>query len=217
MSSSSHKQTTSIDMEFYDFSPERKIQWMLNGGETDWGWVIYRCTYKPELQGAWESFKELVEYRTRKSIAESDAPDIAEKLNWVWVEDAELEGASLDELKRRFRAWVRTDTQSSSYDIGVKPFENVSRYTYFIQIDEDSLVSCLRECGVDLFGGHVNIVRGWAGSLPGEETDEWNQAFITEEDWMRIQASMIEPEFYTELYEDTWYIFYKEPPRLCTW
>ncbi|KAL6904757.1 hypothetical protein GGI43DRAFT_398023 [Trichoderma evansii] len=215
MSSSSHKQTASIGMEWYDLSAERKIQWMLNSRDTEWGWVIYRCTYKPELQGARESLKNLVEYRTRKSIAESDKLDIAEKLDWVWVEDPELEGTSLGELKRRFKAWVRTDTQGSNYDMGATPCENVSRYTYFIQIDEDSLVSCLREASVDLYGRHLNIVRGWAGSL-SEGIDESSEALVTE-DWMKIQASMMEPSFYADLHDDTWYALYSRPPRVCVW
>lgn len=132
-SSSPYKQTASIGMEWYDLSPERQIQWMLNSGDTEWGWVIYRCTYKPELQWAWESFKNLVEYRTRKAIADSDAPDIAEKLDWAWVEDPELEGASLNALKLRFRAWVRADTQGSNYTIGDTPYEYISRYTYLFK------------------------------------------------------------------------------------
>ncbi|UKZ90851.1 uncharacterized protein TrAFT101_005849 [Trichoderma asperellum] len=216
VTSSSYRQTTSIGIEWYDLSPERKIQWLLDSGDTEWGWVIYRCTYKPELQGAWESFKNLVEYRTRKTIADSDAPDIAEKLDWAWVEDHELEGASLSELKRRFRAWVRADTQDSPCDIGATPYENISRYTYFIQVDEESLVSCLREAGVDLHGGHVNIVRGWAGSLPEEEMGESSEGLVTE-DWMKIQASMVEPIFYAELYDDTWYTIYSPPPHVCVW
>ncbi|RFU77949.1 alpha-galactosidase a precursor [Trichoderma arundinaceum] len=204
MSSSSHEQTAPIGEEWHELSAEHQIQSLLDSGDTRWGWVIYRCTYKPELQIPWESFKRLVEYRTRKSIAESDAPDIAEKLDLVWIEDPELEGASRDELKRSFRAWVRAEKQNPDFNIHDTPLVGDPRHTFFIQIDEDALLSCLREAGVDLHGGHVNIVRGWEDPLPSEEaTDGFGEA-VDKEDWMKIQASMIEPEFYLDLYsEDT--------------
>lgn len=204
-------------MEWYDLSVERQIKWLLDAAYDKWGWVIYRCTYKPELQGAWESFKNLVESKTRKEIADSDAPDIAEKLDWAWIEDPELEGASLDELKRRFRAWVRTDKKDSSfvYDVHTATYSLGSRYSYFIQVDEESLLSCLREAGVDLNRGHVNIVRGWVDSLaPEEATDEFGNV-LDVEDWMKIQASMVDSGFYVELDDnESWYAYYMSPPSV---
>lgn len=216
ISSSSHKQPRSIGMEWYDLSPARQIQWMLKSGDNKWGWVIYRCTYKSELQDPWEKFKNLVEYRIRKAIADSDAPDIAEKFELAWVEDSQLEGAPLSELKRRFREWARTETQHSNFDIGADPFGIGTRYSYFIQVDEKSLVSCLREAGVDLHGGHVNIVRGWADGLaPEEATDEFGDA-LDAEDWMKIPASEIMPSTYMEFDNDEmWYVNYTQPPNVC--
>ncbi|KAL7919625.1 hypothetical protein ACQKWADRAFT_329436 [Trichoderma austrokoningii] len=197
-SSSSHKQTNSIGVEWYEYSAARKIQHLLNSLDSKWGWVIYRCTYKPELQGAWESFKNL-------------------KLDWVWVEGPELEGAPLNELKRKFREWVRTDIQDLNfvYDAYTAPCSLGSRYSYFIHVDEESLLSCLCEAGVDLHGGHVNIVRGWADSLaPEEATDEFGGELYAE-DWMKIQASMINPSFYVELHNDeSWYVYYRSPPSV---
>lgn len=189
--SNPQKQSKSIGMEWDDLSPARQIQWILEPGDIKWGWVIYRCTYKPELQGPWEKFKNVVECKIRKDIADSDAPDIAEKLDLVWVEDSQLEGAPLSELKRRFREWARTDTQHSNFDIGAHPFGLGTMHSYFIQVDEESLVSCLCEAGVDLHGGYVNIVRGWADGLaPEEATDEFGNA-LDAEDWMKIPASEI--------------------------
>ncbi|KAK1255071.1 hypothetical protein MKX08_009066 [Trichoderma sp. CBMAI-0020] len=201
VSSSSHKQPRSIGIEWYDLSPARQIQWMLEPGDNKWGWVIYRCTYKTELQGPWEKFKNLVEYRIRKAIANSDAPDIAEKLDLAWIEDSQLEGAPLSELKHRFREWARTETQHN-FDPSAHSSEFGTRYSNFIQVDEESLVSCLRECGVDLHGGHVNIVRGWADGLaPEEATDEFGDA-LDAEDWMKIPASEIIPSTYMEFDND---------------
>jgi hypothetical protein len=220
MSSSSHKQPASIGMEWYELSTERKIQWLLNSGDTKWGWVIYRCTYKPELQGAWESFKDLVEHRTRNAVEHSDAPDIAEKLDWAWVEDHKLEDAPLSELKRRFRTWVRTDMQDSNvvYDTCTATYSLGSRYSYFIQVDEESLTSCFRESCVDLDGGHVNIVRGWVDPLVPEEAACESDDTLDTEDWMKIRANMMDPQFYIELdNNESWYAHYSPPPHLRCW
>ncbi|EHK40491.1 uncharacterized protein TrAtP1_006595 [Trichoderma atroviride] len=216
MSSSAQRQPRSIGMEWYDLSPARQIQWMLESGDNKWGWAIYRCTYKPELQGPWEKFKNLVECRIQKAIVDSDAPDIAKKLDLAWIEDSQLEGALLSELKRRFREWVRTETQHFNFDISAHSSELGSRYSHFIQVDEESLVSCLRECGVDLHGGHVNIVRGWADGLaPEEATDEFGDA-LDAEDWMKIPASEIMPSTYMEFDNDEmWYVNYTQPPNVC--
>ncbi|PON28473.1 hypothetical protein TGAM01_v202967 [Trichoderma gamsii] len=203
-------------MEWDDLSPARQIQWILEPGDIKWGWVIYRCTYKPELQGPWEKFKNVVECKIRKDIADSDAPDIAEKLDLVWVEDSQLEGAPLSELKRRFRELARTDTQHPDFDIGADPFGLGTMHSYFIQVDEESLVSCLCEAGVNLHGGHVNIVRGWADGLaPEEATDEFGDA-LDAEDWMKIPASEITHSTYMEFDNDElWYINYTQPPNVC--
>ncbi|KAJ4863326.1 hypothetical protein T069G_04280 [Trichoderma breve] len=215
-SASSHEKSTSIAMNWDDLSDERKIQLILNSGSSEekWGWVIYRCSYKPELQSTWENFKRVVDERTRKEIAESDAPDIADKLDWVFVEDPELEGASLDELKRRFREWARFEVQGR-YDIDTTSYNRGSRYGYFIQVDEAALLSLVD----GLSYGHVNIVRGWVDSLPPEEaTDEFGDA-IDIEDWMKIRASMVAPYFYIDLDgEEDWYAHYTPPPHgLCIW
>ncbi|KXX75929.1 hypothetical protein MMYC01_207423 [Madurella mycetomatis] len=223
---SSLDQSRSIGVEWHELSPERQIEWLLSSvGDAKWGWVIYRCTYKPELECHWESFRRLVEERTRESIAESDAPQIAEKLDWVFVKDPALERATRDELKRRFRAWARAE--NPSYDINNTPYCRGSRYKYFIQVDEDALRSVLDDPNdptnpanrVDLQGGHVNIVHAWQDPLPLEEaTDEFGEA-VDNEDWMMIQASMIAPYFYVDLDNDeSWYVHYSPPPHgICIW
>ncbi|KAL6815346.1 hypothetical protein GGI42DRAFT_362756 [Trichoderma sp. SZMC 28013] len=217
-SASSQEKSTSIGMNWDDLSDERKIQEILNSGSSEekWGWVIYRCSYKPELQSTWESFKHLVDKRTRKEIAESDAPDIADKLDWVFVEDPELEGASLDELKRRFRAWARSEVQGRfDIDDTTTFFSRGSRYEYFIQVDEAALLSLVG----DPSNGHVNIVRAWVDPLPPDEaTDEFGDA-IDIEDWMKIKADMVAPYFYIEMDNpEMWYVNYSPPPDgLCIW
>ncbi|KAI8626669.1 hypothetical protein F5Y19DRAFT_478329 [Xylariaceae sp. FL1651] len=113
--SSNEQPTASISwMEWDGFSAERKIRWLLsNAGDTKWGWVVYRTRYKPEFDTAWEIVKSATQKRARQRIARSDAPDIADKVDWVFVEDREsLEGVLRKELKRRFRDWARAESPS---------------------------------------------------------------------------------------------------------
>ena len=88
------RKTSTGSPNYVDLSPESVIQeglaqWPIN----KWGWVIYRCTYADDQ--AWARFRALVESQSHESIAESDAPEIANSLEWTWVEDAAtLDGAS---------------------------------------------------------------------------------------------------------------------------
>ena len=70
-----------------------------------WGFVIYRCTYKNDQD--WARFKQLVHDRTKQLIAESDTPEIADSLEWTFVEErATLDGASRPQLRERFNTWA---------------------------------------------------------------------------------------------------------------
>ncbi|KAI0198288.1 hypothetical protein F4808DRAFT_462935 [Astrocystis sublimbata] len=100
-------------MEDWDhFSTEQKLKTLLklSTNNTKWGWIVYRTCYKPELDTAWATFKSMVDARTRQRIVRSDETDIADQMDWVFVEDAQgLEGASCDELMRRFQKWARAE------------------------------------------------------------------------------------------------------------
>lgn len=123
------KITGSIGMEWYDLSPQAQLRWLLDGQDERWGWVIYRCTYKPELEGRLQSLKRAVVEHERTSIMESDAPEILGKMDWVFVDDPALEGASREELKPRFREWASNEA-GSNLDHGRS--NRGSRYSYFI-------------------------------------------------------------------------------------
>lgn len=70
-----------------------------------WGFVVYRTTYADDE--AWACFKKAVDERSRESIAESDAPELTESLEWTFVEDRDaLDGASRDQLRARFKTWA---------------------------------------------------------------------------------------------------------------
>ncbi|KAF3005249.1 hypothetical protein E8E14_004939 [Neopestalotiopsis sp. 37M] len=144
--------TTSIGMHEWDnLSAEGKIQWLLNNaGDAKWGLVVYRTCYRPELDAAWENFKSAVVSTARQRVAESDAPDIANKMDWARAENP-------------------------SWDIDGERHGRGSRYSCFIQVDEAALLSMA--AGPDAADTtpssgrpYVNIVRGWEDA---ENVEDW--------------------------------------------
>lgn len=108
--------------------------------DTKWGWVVYQTCYKPEFDSAWESVKSATEKTARLRVAKSDAPGVADKMDWVFVADREdLDGASREELKRRFRDWTRAE--NPGWNIDKESHGRGLRYSYFLQVDEPALVS----------------------------------------------------------------------------
>jgi hypothetical protein len=87
-------------------SPEQVISKSLKNEKHDkWGWIIYRTTYDDDE--GWTRFKQLITQQSFANIAESDAPEIADSLQWMFVEDrATLDGATKDHLRSRFQQWA---------------------------------------------------------------------------------------------------------------
>jgi hypothetical protein len=186
--SAPQEQPKSISGEDWEkLSPEAKIQWL---GDDKWGWVIYRCSYAKEFDGAWDDLKRRIQQGTRESIVKSDAPGIAEMMDFVFVEDPKLEGASVEELRRRFQTWARgNNTASFDMDDNTQGSRG-SRYEFFLKVD-----------GEGLWNGYVGLVRAWPDS-PGSE------------DWMKVRASAVAPALYVQLDDpEVWYAYYTPPER----
>ncbi|KAH7401429.1 hypothetical protein BKA66DRAFT_436568 [Pyrenochaeta sp. MPI-SDFR-AT-0127] len=214
-------------------SPQLNIRYHLNGLSVEkWGWVIYRCTYDDDE--TWALFRAHVEARSRKSIAESDAAEIANRLEWMWVEDAaSLDRISTDVLRKRFRAWVADEVarQPGDYFPAILP-----RFRYFVKIDQEVLQSLAKPDPFNpsrLNTAFVKFVDGnWEPDPPPviaeekeeEEKDFWPEETLapiggcTEKDvgWMRIAPHMINADFYEALGgdENLWYVFYRRPPSI---
>lgn len=194
-----------------------------------WGWVICRCTYGDDA--TWAKFRDRVEAHSRKRIAQSDAPEIAERLAWTWVEDASaLDGASTAALRERFRAWTADEVaqQPGNYQPTVIP-----RFRYFINIDQEVLDSLAESISREMHwsdDAFVKFVDGnWEplaeSQQDGEQEDDgWEKEVLeliegcTEEDvgWMRIAPHMINADFYDVLSgdENQWITFYERPPSI---
>ncbi|KAI1477400.1 hypothetical protein F4774DRAFT_411868 [Daldinia eschscholtzii] len=195
-----------------------------------WGWIIYRCTYSDD--SAWVRFRHIIEENSRRAIAESDAPEIADSLQWTFVEDrATLDSASRESLRARFRAWATapetiSSEQPRAEDISSFALAGVPRYHYFIQVDEEAL----RSVADDPQGhGHVNFVYAdWeplSAVVPGYENSEEAAEDMHEpidgcrdEDvgWMKISSHMIGPDFYDIMsgLPDVWHACYRRPPAI---
>lgn len=135
-------------------------------------------------------------------------------MDWVFVEHREhrehLDGASRQDLKRRFRDWARAE--NPGWDIDGEEYGRGSWYTFFFQVDEPALLSIAT--GSDAYPTqgdgrpYVNTVRGW------QDAD----VAATDEDWIKIQTNMLNPGFYVELNNDeAWYTFYTPPNGVCRW
>ncbi|KAJ4371531.1 hypothetical protein N0V83_004750 [Neocucurbitaria cava] len=55
-----------------------------------WGWVIYRCSYDDADDETRAQYRTCVEANSRGSIAQSDAPEIADRLEYFIKSDKEV-------------------------------------------------------------------------------------------------------------------------------
>jgi hypothetical protein len=221
-------------------SPERVILECLKNQKHDkWGWVIYRCTYDDDE--GWTRFKQFINQQSRANIAESDTPELADSLEWTFVEDrATLDRASIDQLRSRFKQWAPgalITEQPRVKDHRYGTYGN-PRYTFFVHVDEDALKSVVYEAPqppeLDLDGvGYVNFVNaGWrplselttiVGDISGVGGDEVHESIdgCTEENvgWMMIASHMVGAHYYEAMMgnPDSWYLFYKRPPEISNW
>lgn len=208
-------------------SPQSEIRHVLAGmpAEHKWGWVIYRCTYTDD--STWARFRARIEKDSREEIKNSDAPEIAERLEWTWVEDPALDGVSTAALRERFLAWAEEQIarQPGDYDPPVIP-----RFRFFIKVDQEALDSMVKSPPVEtrwLDGAFVKLVDGHWEPLgedkQAKDDDEEREKLqpiegCTEEDvgWMCIVPDMIDSSFYNTLTGDpnVWFIFYERPPSI---
>ncbi|KAI7466088.1 hypothetical protein KC357_g7469 [Hortaea werneckii] len=196
-----------------------------------WGFLIYRCTYRDNRD--WELFKAIVHRRTQKDMAYSDVPELADSLEWTFIEDRNsLEDASKDHVRTRHREWAAEAFRIEIARAASDTFD-CPRYRYFIQVDEEALQSVLSAPECDMYGGgYVDFVDSqWEPMGEEEDEDEDEYALCaedretfdsiegcTEEDvgWMKIAADMIGAHWYSEasgFKYGGWYTFYKRPPE----
>ncbi|TIC93855.1 hypothetical protein CH35J_009893 [Colletotrichum higginsianum] len=161
----------SDEEEYCEPSPESNIR---ECGYDKRGFVIYRTTYDGSSARPWEDFKDGV-LRNVRSILKSDAPDILDAMDFVFVEDITLDGATVGDLQRRFRACVEGENmvpfETSGGDDKVY-VPRGARHEFFIKVDD-----------VGLRASHVSLVRGFPDDLTEEGREHvnvWHHAIGTE-------------------------------------
>ncbi|KAL8909497.1 MAG: hypothetical protein Q9207_000177 [Kuettlingeria erythrocarpa] len=167
-----------------------------------WGWIIYRSTYGDDE--AWTRFQQTINERSRERMAKPGVPpEVANSLEWTFVSDPiTLDGASRDQLRRRFRAWAaeagRTEQpRAADHEKNWNGLRS-QRYTYFVQVDEEALRSVVDADPSDRWDvGWVNLVRAdeeqdFGRDAKKEDAEEADD----EEGWMMISAHMLGPDFY---------------------
>jgi hypothetical protein len=140
-------------------------------------------------------------------MQKSDAPEVADKLEWTFVEDrAALDGASRTQLRERFKQWaaqaIFTEQPRAQAQAQEDPTFGIPRYDYFIQVDEEALQSVLAAPKNDISGkGFVNFVDARWKPLGDRYSDNDDEKFdpidgCTEENvgWIRIAAMMIDTD-----------------------
>ncbi|KAH6706369.1 hypothetical protein BKA61DRAFT_138235 [Leptodontidium sp. MPI-SDFR-AT-0119] len=219
-------------------SPQRVLFDCLQDGKHDkWGWVIYRCTYDDDE--GWNRFKRFIIQQSQANIVESDTPELADGLEWTFIEDrATLDGASKDQLRSRFKQWASEalKTEQPRVEDPLSTAYGNPRYTYFIHVDESALKSMVyggpQPPKMDGRRGYVNFVDAeWKPlseiksdlGIVDEAEDEVHEPIdgCTEENvgWMRIALHMVGAEFYELMMgnRDVWYTVYKRSPQVSNW
>ncbi|KAJ9139006.1 hypothetical protein NKR19_g7646 [Coniochaeta hoffmannii] len=212
--------------------------------QTKWGWVMYRCAYGTAgSDEAWARFRHIVEARSARRMARPDVPPgAADALEWNFVSDRDaLEGASRDQLRRRFRTWAdeaavreRRRAQPTGQEDGGGGKGDVAgglksqRYAYFVQVDEEALRSVVdTDPGDRRDVGWVNLVRAdeeqdfgrGGGGGDGEGDGMAASEVAVDEGWMMIASDMLGPDFYDAIGQmpEYWYSFYAPPPAVVAW
>jgi hypothetical protein len=186
--------------------------WLYQYKLSKWGFLIYRCTYEDDK--AWQRFMETLKELVHCRLERDDGLDLEESLE-LTVRDnrAELDGASVDQVRERFKAWVGEDGKAEQQ--GADYFNRTPRYVYCIHIDAAAL---------DSVGGmslnpdysslcYVNIVDASWEFDPEEEVDETDDR--RDIGYLRMDVHQLIPEAYSFFQErEGYYVVYRTPPQV---
>ena len=158
-----------------------------------WGWVIYRTSYKDEA--AWERLRDCMTRWSRDALEDEDAsPRVRGTVDWRFVSDPTLEGASHDELRGRFRAWrdavYLTETRRPPPQ---EDDDRTQRYMYFVEVDEPALESVARGGGGLTVVNLVRVDHGVPYAAEAEDEDVWPvlaRTAVSPEFWIDVLDSV---------------------------
>lgn len=163
-----------------------------------WGFVMYRCTYGDD--DAWSRFIGRLDRQRDHMLREyCKAPDLIDSYDWHFQEDTALEGATKDEVRRRFRRWVSAQAQTE-IPAGLEDYKKQAlmrenpRYNFCMHVDAEAMNSVLEQpdayiANGAILSGHVNLVRAdesW--DLPDFDRFEWSSRFYTSQIQQHVES-----------------------------
>jgi len=97
-----------------------------------WGFAVFRTAYDGHATDeAWERLKEKIMASCRKefdwyeedeNIPEGVLAEVKARMDFVFFSDPDsLAGASVDDVRRKFRAWAVDDSQSDEHPVPLRP------------------------------------------------------------------------------------------------
>ncbi|KAK0840609.1 hypothetical protein LTS02_017130 [Friedmanniomyces endolithicus] len=212
-----------------------------NLGHKHWGFTVYRWTYGDDL--AWEQLMTRLHRCIRENLRSPGIEELTEFLDIPVHEDAELDGASKDLVRRRFNKWLATDAYEERLNADARPTiiegaGTTPRYQYCLQVDEEALRSVvpvhydtsISDETVDTRGFLNLIDANWA-LLSGEEAEELRRELEVEDPcdegeealdgcrmhdvgWMRVGIGSVMPGFCSQLLKGSWEHNYVRPPGI---
>jgi len=205
-----------------------------------WGFVVYRCTYGDDA--AWARFMQRLNERNEVIVRRDheNHNGLADRLDWRVQEDSTgLQGASKDEVRRRFRRLVATELAVEEGRGGEAVLDENPRFNYCVHVDAESMRSVLEPGDGDPdeeeLGGYVNLVRAdegwsapdfdkfdWSTHVPGPEDDPYDEgeeeiegSRLADVGWMKVSVDELIPELYTTLTQNhLWDNYYLRPPEI---
>lgn len=163
-------------------------------GETRWGFMIFRCTYNNNED--WRKFMNLLNEAARSHLEYCGTEELMETLDWNVQEDrVELDGASKDIVRQRFKQWVAGQRSERSGETeSYRPWHAdatpitredqrelatfaLPRFNYCVQVDEAALKTVLEQAAADFeaweFESYVNLINiDWEPPNPDEHDPE---------------------------------------------
>lgn len=230
---------------------ERISQLLAHHRLRTWGFVVYRCSYDDD--DAWARFMSRLD-ESRDTLpmygyGVEDPDDtvtggLVRRLDWRVQEDpAGLDGASNDEVRRRFRQLVVDQLQpeeSREADVPVAAKCGNPRWNFCVHVDKESLNAVLRDDSVGRTDEPrcVNLIRAdedwdtpdydrfdWSGYTAAKVDDPHDE---NEEEvegsrrydvgWMKVRVEELAPSLYARLMKThLWDAMYRRPREISEW
>ncbi|OBT70097.1 hypothetical protein VE03_00637 [Pseudogymnoascus sp. 23342-1-I1] len=189
-----------------------------------WGFVIYRCVEGNDA--AWNSILEQLQSHIRENLEDGQCQDLLPFHDLHVIDDRSLYGASIDEARAHFQAWVpknlearlRPDTTCTISDVSHLSVDITPRYNYCLVVDEICLESV--EHPESLEPVVKLICRDWECPWSPEERRQGGQKpfhdGITEFDEEDVGWMYVPLLYYMDKYENfhnwCWDDMYVRPP-----